>query len=170
MRPLDWTKVSSVAEIASSIAVVATLIYLTIQIQQNTAAIEASSRHTILETDVQLLDIGIAYPAIARSMYKQELLTDDEKLQLEWWLIGLGRSREYQWLQYQNGVLDQQTWESNLSALALNLSYPRTRAWWKLVARDYFDHEFVAEVDRYLAGIPVVENYVSPLTRVEVAD
>ena len=66
------------------------------QVRQNTETIHASTRQTIITTDLQLVDNGIAYPAIEHSMYKPEL-SEDEKVQLEWWLIELCRTREHQW-------------------------------------------------------------------------
>jgi uncharacterized membrane protein len=46
-------------------------------------------------------------------------------------------------------------WEAYLTGLSLNLSHPRTRAWWNFVSRDLFDHEFVAAVNEYLSRVPV---------------
>jgi len=38
MRNVDWSKYSAISQIVGSIAIVLTLIYLSIQTQQNTAA------------------------------------------------------------------------------------------------------------------------------------
>ena len=40
---MNWTKWSSIAEIVSSIAILMTLIYLTLEIRQNTDAIQADA-------------------------------------------------------------------------------------------------------------------------------
>ena len=152
----DW---ADIGQILSTLGLLVTLAYLAVQTKQNTDAVQASSRQAIVSGDIELLADGIAYPGIDHSMYKQEL-TDDEKVRLEWWLIGLCRTREYQWLQYRNGWLDRDSWESNLSALQRNLSFPRTRGWWKFVSDRYFDHSFVEEVNRHLPDWPVFEEYI----------
>ena len=41
---MNTSKLADISEIVSSIAIVATLIYLTIQVQQNTEALHASQR------------------------------------------------------------------------------------------------------------------------------
>ena len=157
---------SYVADIIGVILVIASLVYVAQQLRQNTDAIQANSRHTIITTDMQGLASGIAYPAIEHSMYKKKL-TEDEKVQLEWWLIGLCRTREHQWFQYKNGSLDQKTWKSYLSGLRRNLTFVRTNAWWKSVSSIYFDKDFVDEVNRYLEDVPIIEDWVHPFDRTD---
>ena len=156
------------SQIISSIAVLITLIFLIVQLKQNTNAIKANTRHTIITNDLQGISDGIEHPAIERSMYKHEL-TEDEKIQLEWWLIGLCRTREHQWFQFRDGSLDRRTWEANLSALGRNLSFARTRGWWNLVSKQYFDHGFADSVNRYLAGFPIIHDWVHPFDRIHTA-
>lgn len=163
---MTMADIATWSQIISSIAVLITLIFLTVQVKQNTKAILTNTRQTIVTTDMQGIEHGINIPAIEHSMHKPEL-DADEKVQLEWWLIGLCRTREYQWFQYRNGLLDRKTWQANISALGRNLSFARTRGWWKLVSHDYFDHGFADEVDRYLEKIPVVQNWVHPFDRID---
>lgn len=162
---INWSEWSAVAEIISSFAIVVTLIYLSIQTRQNTAAIQANTRQTMVSNDLAVLNAGMDHSHVLTKMTKNLELSDDDKPILESYLIMLVRTREYQWLQYRNGLLDQQAWEAYLSGLAVNLCFPHSRTWWDLVANDYFDHEFVDAVNKYLKGFPVVENYVSPFDR-----
>jgi len=156
------------SQVISSIAVLITLIFLIVQLKQNTDAIKANTRHTIITTDLHGISDGIEHPTIEHSMYKREL-TEHEKIQLEWWLIGLCRSREHQWFQYRHGSLDRRTWQANMSALGRNLSFPRTRGWWNLVSYSYFDHGFVEEINRYLERFPVIRDWVHPFDRIDTA-
>lgn len=156
---INWSKWSAVAEIISSIAILVTLIYLSIQTQQNTAAIQANTRQTMITTDLEALKAGMDYPSALVHMRTSENISDEEKNRIVTWLIMLVRTREYQWFQYKNGLLDKQAWEAYLSGISSNLSFPRTRKWWNHVANNYFDHEFVDEVNRYLANKPVTRNF-----------
>ena len=56
---MNWTKASAMAEILSSIAILVTLIYLAIEIQQNTDATQAEIRQSTLESDQQHLQLFI---------------------------------------------------------------------------------------------------------------
>ena len=166
---INWSKWSAIAEIISSIAILVTLIYLSIQTHQNLVATQANTRQTMVNMDVETLKAAMGYqPALGKMSTSEELSGDDKGI-IEDWLIMLVRTREYQWFQYKNGLLDKQAWEAYLTGLSVNLSWPRTRGWWKLVADQYFDHEFVDEVNKYLADIPVDKNYTDPLTRVEIS-
>lgn len=150
----NWSKWSSIAEILSSVAIVATLLYLAVQTQQNSEAIRASARHAMIESDLQLVTNSVDNPVIIEAMTK-DMLTRAEMIQLQNWLVGLVRSREHQWFLYQDGLLDEGMWEAYLTGLSANLSSERTRLWWGLVGHEWFDDEFATTVDEYLATIPL---------------
>ena len=146
---------SVAAEISSSVVIAVTLVYLVIQTRQNASAIQANSRHIMIETDVQLLVGNLTNPPIA--MYKKDA-SDSELMALESYLVALVRTREHQWFQFRKGLLDRQAFEAYLSGLTANLCQPRTRKWWEHVKYSYFDNEFVAEVSPYISGAPVSED------------
>jgi hypothetical protein len=161
MKNIEWSKWASIAEIVSSVAILITLVYLAaqtqqvaIQTQQNSAAINASSRQAVLASDLELLSELIAYPSINEAMVKDEL-SYDEMTRLENWLVAMSRSREHQWFQYRDGLLDEQVWEAYLTGLTVNLRDRRTRAWWERFSYQYFDDDFVDEINVHLAGVEV---------------
>lgn len=154
MREIDWSKWSAIAEIMSSVAIVITLGYLALQTQQNSAALLASTRHQMLSSDLQINSDAINHPSISEAMWKENLTTRD-KVQLQYWLIDLVRSREHQWFQFRDGLLDEKLWHSYLAGLSATLSTPRTRAWWENVRYEWFDHEFADVVSDFLANVPI---------------
>ena len=165
MKETNWAKWSSIAEIISSIAILITLIYLAVQTQQNTNATIASTRHTVIESDLSIITYLIDHPEIHAGLLKPEMSVA-EQIQLENLLIAFARTREHQWIQYKNNLLDEQTWEAFLTGLTVNISYPLTRQWWEMMAYNYFDDEFVDDINRRLVDIPV-RSYVSPIGRIE---
>ena len=63
LRPAkSWKNRSAIAELVSSIAILATLAYLAIQTQQNTQALQASVRQSMLTEDRELLYKQMDYP------------------------------------------------------------------------------------------------------------
>lgn len=170
---INWTMLSAIAEIISSFAIVVTLIYLSIQTRQNTAATRANTRQTMINNDLIINNAGIDHPHILTlldSNHSHQKLSADEEHQIALWLVNLARSREYQWFQYKNGLLDKQTWQAYLTGLAANLTSPRARGWWDAVAHDYFDHEFVEAVNKYLKKTPVSRHYTSPFDQNKPAE
>ena len=59
---MNITKVAAWSELVSSIAVLATLVYLALQMQQNTAAIRAQTHKAMIEVDLQIIAKAEANP------------------------------------------------------------------------------------------------------------
>ncbi len=148
---MNWTKASAAAEILSSVAILATLVYLAVEIQQNAVATRADTRQAILESDQQFLQLFIDSPELNLLWYKPEL-TDEEKVRLSYFLLTHMRMRESNWFQYESGTLDDRTWRSYRASIVAMLSAPRTRAWWENFGVErIFDLDFVSVVDNLIA-------------------
>ena len=64
MKNMNWTKWASIAEIISSVAILVTLLYLAIQTEQNTDAINSQSRQSLAEGAVFEQTIWLQYPQL----------------------------------------------------------------------------------------------------------
>lgn len=150
MKPIDWTKWSAIAEIVSSVAILITLLYLSIQTQQNTDAIQASVRQAMLAEDRESLYKIIEFP----SLNKRIELTETEEVQLFANMIAFIRMRENHWLQYQNGVLDEATWLSYRQPL-LNVVFHSAfgRIVWIEQSEGILDPSFVESINSWVSEI-----------------
>ena len=154
---MNWNKASSVAEILSSVAILITLVYLVVEIQQNAEATQADTRQAMLASDQQFLELYVDSPELNLLQYKEEL-SDDERIRLSFLLNTFVRMRENNWLQYRNGVLDDVTWRAYQLALVASLSAPQTRLWWQNFGVErIFDSDFISLVDELLANQPVFD-------------
>ena len=155
---MNWTMLSSISDILSSAAILVTLVYLAVQTRQATRAAQSGTRQAMLAADQQLLQLIVDNPELYLIRFKPQL-TDEEKVRLGAYLVTFVRMREYNWLQYQNGILDEATWNSYRSAIAPFLGAPKTREWWRRYAREMsaFHPDFVAVVDAELARAVVPE-------------
>lgn len=153
---MNLTKVSAVAEIVSSVAIVVTLVYLAIQTQQSALAVQASVRQGMLDSDRALLFLQVENPDIAIARDTNSDLTDEDAVRLASYLIATVRVRENQWLQYQNGVIDERTWLTYSSPILAVFSTERTRSWWRnRSSSGEFDQGFVDMVDQLLLDNPL---------------
>ena len=110
---MQLENIAPIAEIISSVAIVATLIYLSIQTRQTNAALEANSRQSTMTADMTLIAALISHPeAMGNADRPFEELTVAEKQQLGNVFAGVLRSREFAWLQYRDGILDAPTFAS----------------------------------------------------------
>ena len=58
-------------------------------------------------------------------------LSDDDLVRIAANLVALVRVKENQWLQFQNGVIDAQTWATYRAAIPMVLSTGFCRSWWR---------------------------------------
>ena len=152
---MNWTKTSAVAETLSSVAILITLVYLVVEIQQNAEATQADTRQAILDSDQQFLEFYIDSPELSVIQYKAEL-SDDERIRLSYLMITFVRMRESNWLQYVNGTLDDVTWQAYRLSLIAQLSTPQTRTWWENFGVErIYNSEFISLVDELLANQPL---------------
>jgi hypothetical protein len=150
---MNWSKLSSVAEIVSSIAVLVTLVYLTIQLQQNTNALQAGGRDAVISDELELLLATIERPELM--LYRvRESLSEEERVQLGSYLVAFVRLRERDWRQFQSGALDAATWASYQGGLISTLSNPQSRRWWGNAA-GAFPSDFRNYVSELIADEPI---------------
>jgi len=151
----NWSRLSSVAEIASSAAILLTLFYLAIQTTQisrqtelTNAALLSSARQESLNAELGLIyEYGRAAPVAVKDFGE---LTDAERALMSNIIIAAFRIREGLWWQHQNGVLDSATWESYRSLMLRNIRGQRSwREVWAETKSDY-DAGFVTEVEALL--------------------
>lgn len=159
MNEKFWSKLSSIAEIVSSIAILITLIFLVVEMRQNTEALNAQSRQQILQSAQTQLLFSATNPEMAKSIIKPGPLTQDESVLLGDWLTSSMRFREYSWLQYRSGVIDENQWNTELLVIEIVLSAQKPRQWWSLVGREQVNPEFAVFVDELLEQNPVNDEY-----------
>jgi hypothetical protein len=109
-------KYALLAEIIGGISIVASLLFVGYQIQQNSEALLAGSRQNLLEADLQVLDNMIDYPQLY-DVPNQDDFTGEDRLRLRIHYVSMMRIREYAWQQFNNGVLDERTFNAYLEPL-----------------------------------------------------
>jgi len=141
---MNWEALSAIGEIVGSGAVLVTLIYLAMQMRQNTASVQASSRQAILDADQQFLFRAMDDPELILLRFKPKL-TDEEKIRVVTYLITFFRMRESNWRQH------------SLRAFASG----RVRAWLDNDAiAQMLDPEFLSMVKEFLAECPDLDRPV----------
>ena len=151
---MDRSKLADLSEIVSSIAIVVTLVYLTVEIRQNTNALYAESRQSVLTAAQTELFALVENPNLIVSVAKDDPLTEEEQVALGAWLAAAMRAREFSWLQYRDGVIDEAQWETEVIIIRWLLDSERTRDWWANSGRFQSNLSFVAFVDAELQSHP----------------
>jgi hypothetical protein len=160
---MNWTKLSAIAEIVSSVAILLTLVYLALQNQQiafqtrqNTQALEASSRQGALDSAAEVLSLAISDPDIWLISVKPEL-TDQERVKLSAYLfLEIGEYARTSWRQFQEGALDEEGWIGVEGPVISDLSSVQGRKWWNRFGPG-FEVSFRDHVNSLLEALPVKE-------------
>ena len=146
-------KVSAFAELVSSVAIVITLVYLAVQTQQNTRALQANARQASLEVELgiilKVIDKPILYQGPPLELPNSNY-THQELIQIAAYNVAMFRTRESYWIQHRNGALDSEIWESYRSVLIHDIREEKQVRWVWDIFSDQFNPEFVKEVNSYL--------------------
>ena len=150
---MNWDAIGAVAEVIGALAVLITLIYLALQIRQNTRAINSSAldstvntisiaRQSIYEND----DVARAY---LKGLAAPEELDELERLKFRLLLHNLMLSESNIFAQTKFSDLTNSEWQAQTTVIKRVLNSPGGSWFWNEYAEE-FDSDFRAEIDRLM--------------------
>ena len=147
---MNTSKLANISEIVSSIAIVLTLIYLTIELNQNTRVTIAAASQETTKQSLDFFSLGIDNEILARALHKQS--TGEELGGLEQHQIWRQqyfnfRVFENAYLQYHRGFYDETEWDRYRRIITRRLTKdPIAKQMWEESAGDW-TIEFSNEVN-----------------------
>ncbi len=142
-----------VAQIVGVILVAATLVYLAIQVRHGAGLLRTENRLSLLNNDRDVLLAYIDNVDLFDKLASEKPLTHSEQWRFAvLWVINM-RNREHEWMQYQDGLLDETTWQTYKIILRVTLGSARRRKWWETWKRT-FSADFVTMVDEFIGELP----------------
>jgi hypothetical protein len=171
---VELQDLANLGEFISSVAVIVSLVYLAIQVRQNTASIRTENFARALERVSAMQSLLFENGELARLQAQGVLdpctLTPKERLQLTWWLSEAFGAFEFMFHQAQSGALPDEVWSRWSATTAWWVSFPGVQAWWQsrptpfsqgftsfvdgLIRDGGFDSEAVKRFNKFLAGTP----------------
>ncbi len=152
---LTISDLGSIGEFLSSVAVMASLIYLSFQIRHNTRSLTSAAIQDI-NTDSQRLLLALTDLPLAKIMLKvqtNQQLSEQEAFIAGNWLAAAMRGWENQFYQYRHGLLEKEIYEARMNAL-LDKVVRTTfgRKWWQESGRKIYSRRFLLVVDGFMAA------------------
>ncbi len=145
------------SQIIGVVVVVATLIYLSVQVRQGARLLRSESRQALMNNDRDVLLAYLDNTELFGKMAGEEKLSHAEQWRFSvLWIINM-RNREHEWFQYQDGVLDEKTWRAYRDIIRVTLGSPRRREWWDAWKNNGFDSDFVQMVDEFIGDPPSID-------------
>jgi hypothetical protein len=134
---MNWDAVGAIAEGLGAVAVVATLVYLSVQLRQNTATVRSNSA-TAHTQAVQTFTLAIAQDAELNRLYwsglanRAGLEDDDERRRFDSILTGMLLTLEQSMRFHEEGVIDDDLWGSQRAGLSWLAHEPGFVNYWKV--------------------------------------
>lgn len=143
----DW---GAIGEIVGGLAVVLTLIYLSVQIRQTSNALQAASMNTSSEANVRVMHEIITHPELVDLLVKggrQGLgaLTENEKIRYINWINASMRFFENHYMMYIAKGLPQKAWDNDESGIAELLKSRGAKEAWE-TQKHLFSDDFIERV------------------------
>lgn len=156
---MNMEQLANVSEVIGVLLVIASLIYVAKQLRQTTEALHAQSRQSVLNSSQAELFALMNDSVLARSFADGHDLSPDENIRLHLYLSALVRAREFSWLQFRNGQIDETQWATELVVMQNVLGTKRTRRWWDKMGRHTFGAEFASFVNASIQDQPATDEY-----------
>ena len=147
---LTLQDLANLAEFVSGLVVIASLVYLAVQVRQNTQSLRtenyARALDRISSMQAKMTENGPFAAVFAKGAVDASALTPQERIQFTWWAYEAFGAFEFMFHQAESSAMPAEVWERWSATTAWWLSFPGVRAWW--MARPVpFSASFSAFVD-----------------------
>ena len=153
---MDLNTLASIGEFAGAIAVVVSVLYLAIQIRQNSKTVRAAALQTVNDTSIRALS-GMAAPGTAEVLVKgrEELssLTPTEAFQFSTHVSIMMIGFQGTFYQFKAGLIPEPVWRRNLLVMRWWAAFKGIRQAMNFMAPT-FDPEFVALLKPPSSSVP----------------
>ena len=135
---MNWDAISAVGEIVGAAAVVVSLIYLAIQVRQNTNTLRADAGTQAQMEWSRFNQMISQHPerdTLTRFFEPNQKLknfNDKEVTGLTFMMRAFAQQVEAQYFQYQAKLLEPEVWEAHIAAFCGLIQFPAVSEWWKV--------------------------------------
>lgn len=136
--------------IAGNLGILAGLILVAIEINQNTASVRGAAYQTWVASNLEInnatlnSDLSGAFWA---GMLDPATLTKDTNLPFALWTFGYFQMVQATDYLYKSGSIDKAIWESEINRAVIHLGQPGVRQWWDAGGRTQLTPDFVQLIE-----------------------
>ena len=153
-------------EFVSSLVVLATVIYLAIQVRQTRLSVQSSSWqngvNNIIDWNFRLAEDADLLEVFQRGLSDPDALDTQEQLRLAVVLASFLQQFHKWYLDNEKGLVDEKAWQGEADSMVAILSTPGATRWWRGPFKVPYTPEFRSYVDRRLAATEVSKTFQYP--------
>jgi hypothetical protein len=150
---VNWEALGAIANLLAAIGVIATLIYLSIQIRQNTKAVRSSSVQNLVQslstTAQAVVENESMIPLLLKANTGASTLSEEERTRLHFWFIMTFRRFEGVYFQRDLGFVDAAVIEGFERSHIAVFASKSAQEWWAN-SKEIFNSGFVSYVEELL--------------------
>ena len=143
-------QLGNIGELVGGIAVVASLLYVAVQLRQNTSITKSYARQSIAARASEF-QLAVAQNdeilAVVTKLFRHEELSPNEEVRLHFFLGCLFRATEEAFLQHREGFLEDEYWNKRGNLMLNYLRYPGIFESWQPRLRSTYHSAFVEWVE-----------------------
>lgn len=159
---MDWEAVGVLAEVVGATGVIITLIYLAVQIRQNTNQLRGEAIATVNEAEVTLLrdfrdDLDLI-SAYVNASHDWDSVTPQQQARAHAHLIAWTRNSELAYNLWSSNALPESIYKTREDTIVSIISAPGSRKWWDLhngMFEKHFVSRITARADRHELPSPL---------------
>jgi hypothetical protein len=173
---MNWEAIAAIGQMIGALAVVVSIVYLSIQIRANTRTTRGSASyeaaHSWAQTNDQTVQLPDAVLATMIDWYSLEpgasQVSATDRVRMTQHSESVFRKLEGQYYLYKYGLLDAAQWETRRMDGRFLISAPYVSAWWNGDAQYLFPLEFrrvieTAQLPPLPGGPPIPVSRVAPM-------
>jgi hypothetical protein len=153
---VNWEALGAVAELIGAVGVIGSLIYLAVQIRQNTRSLRASAYQAITghvgDINRALFENAEVAHIVEVGSQDRARLSPEERRRFNAYQMMRFMHYDNLYRQYAGGMLEKSRWHASRRILASSFQQPGVVAWWRESSRAFGD-EFVTEVNSLLERV-----------------
>jgi hypothetical protein len=148
---LDWSRLGALGEFIGGIAVVISLVYVGLQIRQNSNSVRAASQIAIKQLSSAITS-HLSAPDMARiylhGLKDSSALSGEDRVRFNSLMLSLFGSYEAAFFQSYYGTIPAELQDPANEQARFHLRQPGVKQWWESGGRARFSEKFVEEIER----------------------
>lgn len=156
---MNSSRINDWLTLVANLAVVCGIVFLAVEVRQNNALARSESRQALVTNDIASLAANFQNADVFAKLVSSAEMSAEEQLRLSFMFALDLRNREFEYFQYVNGILDEQTWLAYRHVILINHSAGLGREWWDKVGRGIVDPSFASLVDEILINAEADNTY-----------
>ena len=150
---MNSEKLANWLQIVGNLGILAGLIMVAVQINQNTASVKGSAYQAWVAANMELNMSFAGAEAISQGALDSANLTDESQAAFAMWNMSLMQMVQATDYLYRTGTLDKNLRDKEVHRAASHLEYPGVRQWWDTGGKTQLTPEFVELIESTKSNI-----------------